>query len=242
MKDKLLVCLGRGMQMENEGGKWVLTDDLEMVAENSGHLAVRVLPVDDTSDRCMIGGGELNMLAAIELYRRGPEAYSSAVFAYGERSLYLINAGGPSESEVMSGMFGKHLANFGLPPVQISVWAAERKRQDDKPSNTGTELENAFVLAEYLGIEELDMVTVSVHWPRTMMFSQLLHEQPQFQHLKLNYYRSEQVLVEADPVVYGPRWEILRNSTAFKQNFDREALGIYRRLANFYHDEKPLIT
>ncbi len=79
----MVAILGRGIQRLFENGPWALTEDLEVCDERSAHLPVRT-PVNDESDFCMVGGGEMNLEAGIHLvHRYRPE---TVVCAYGGRS------------------------------------------------------------------------------------------------------------------------------------------------------------
>ncbi len=71
----MVAILGRGIQRLKESDpndevlSYVLTEDLELCDKDSAHLPVRV-PADDASPYCMVGGGEMNLGAGIELLHR----------------------------------------------------------------------------------------------------------------------------------------------------------------------------
>src|SRR5271157_1264609 len=132
----ILAILGRGIQRHHKNGSWVLTEDLELCDEKSAHLAVRK-PADDENPFCMVGGGELNLLAGIALYNQ--EGANIVVCAYGDRSEYLKSIDAPSESMVMSGYF-LHACRT----ANIRVWKKEMSMPG--PSNTNRELKNIFEL------------------------------------------------------------------------------------------------
>lgn len=95
--------------MATPGGRWGLTGDTEVCERtpNGGlaHFAVRV-PENDDHEDSIVGGGELNLLAGLELEkkfrREGRFDPQLALHAYGLRSSYLKSIGAPSESRVMS--------------------------------------------------------------------------------------------------------------------------------------------
>jgi hypothetical protein len=181
----------------------------------------------------MVGGGDLNFLAGCALY--GSLRPNLVVCAYGDRAKYLKVANAPSESEVMSDLFKTQFneANF-------EVWPSTRSVPG--PSNTNSELQNIFELAMHKNERHVGIVTIDLHMPRTMVLAQRHLTKPEFRNLRVDYFVSEQVLVEKDPKQFGPRRENLRNSQSFKRNWEREQLGIFRVLTNAYGDEKPLVA
>ncbi len=82
----LIAILGRGIQRVGSGGSWEVTEDLEVCAPDRTHLPDRV-PADDQNPCCLVGGGELNLLAGLELHRRIGAIV--AVCAYSHRAPYL---------------------------------------------------------------------------------------------------------------------------------------------------------
>ncbi len=60
--------------------------------------------------------------------------------------------------------------------------------------------------------------------------------------MNVEFFVSEQALVEADPKAYGPRREALRKSRAFARTWEREAEEIFKILTNAYKDEKPPVA
>jgi hypothetical protein len=233
----LLAVLGRGVQKLHEEGPWVLTEDLEMWSEESQHLAVRV-PADDLNPFCMVGGGELNPLAGVELFRRhGAEA---VVCAYGDRTKYLKEIDGPSESMVMGEKFQEM-----CPDAHLKTWTKDMSRPG--PSNTNAELYNIFQLATMLELfrgksHRIGIVTIDLHMPRTLVMAQR-HLASTFTDLApVDFFVSEQVLVEADQAQYSLRREALRDSAAFKRNWEQEKIGIFKTLTNAYGDEKPTLV
>ena len=113
----LLAILGRGIQRVN--GKWELTEDLEVCAPTGAPL-VDHQPVDDKNPHCLVGGGELNLLAGVELHRR--HCAQIIVCAYGNKSPYLLETDAPSESEIMPQELHRLISLNSLPMPTIMVW------------------------------------------------------------------------------------------------------------------------
>ncbi len=239
----LLAILGRGIQLRGIGEPWVLTEDLEVCDGNSAHLPVRV-PADDENPFCMIGGGEINLLAGIALMRKHQPKVM--VCAYGDRSTYLKSVDGPSESEVMSGAFrfaiNGELQSLNPDSLEIVVWPASRSLPG--PSNTNRELQNVFELAVERGFTSVGIVTVSVHLPRALLQAQRHLMKPEFRSLEngVQVFTSEEVLLEANSKYYGPRLNRMFASQAYQRNWLRELEGIRKILAGTYKDEKPRVV
>jgi len=251
MAADLLAILGRGIQKlkadaPNEDiSSWVLTEDLEVCDERSAHLPVRV-PVDDSSPHCMVGGGDLNLTAGLELIvDLRPRI---VVCAYGDRSDYLKSINGPTESEVMSSELGRrlvaspHLASslpYKMKPG-IVVWP--RSRSITGPSNTGQEIRNIFDLALDEEMNDVALVTVGVHAPRTWTYvGKNQSRDTKYQSLSVRLFDSEEVLLKADYEKYAPRVDALRKSQSFARNWEREAIGISKIVRDVYGDAKPKV-
>jgi len=224
----VLGILGRGIQKVAGNESWTPTEDLEVCATNGTHLTVRV-PADDENPHCMVGGGELNFLAGMELYRRHNP--SIVVCAYGHRAEYLSAINAPSESNIMGNMFQK---NF--PKATIEVWPENRPMT--KMPNTNLELRNIFELAKQQDIKRVDIVTIDLHMPRVLIMGQRHLSGPDFIGLNVKYHVSEQILKELDPTVYGPRREALRTSKSFQRTWGLEQSGISKILKDAYEDER----
>jgi len=229
--NSLLAILGRGIQRLPDGS-WTVTEDLEICAENSAHLTDRV-PADDENPHCLIGGGELNLLAGIQLHKRG--FGDIVVCAYGDRSDYLKSIDAPSESMIVSDLFLKYCPN-----ALIRVWTKEMSMPG--PSNTNRELQNIFELAVKEKIDAVAIVTIDLHMPRTLVMAQRHLAKHKFRRLDARFFVSEQVLAEADPKTYGQRRETLRRSKAMARNWAREQLGIFKVITDAYGDEKPKVA
>ncbi len=226
---ELLGILGRGIQRLTPNGPWVLTENLEVCDEKGAHLPVRA-PADDSNPRCLIGGGELNLLAGLELCKDYRKKLQVVVCAYGQRSPYLQSINAPSESEVMSEWLTIQL--IGKDKPEILVWL--RDRVVDGPSNTNRELQNILELAVERGFTKVGVVTVAVHYARALLMAQRHLVKPEFSHLELQFFASEDVVLKADPKAYRPRIVAMHRSDAFMRNFSREINGINCLLAGRY--------
>lgn len=242
---EILGILGRGIQRLTEDGPWVLTEDLEVCDKRAAHLPVRV-PADDESDFCMIGGGEMNLRASIELIREYHPRV--VVCAYGGRPAYLESIDAPSESEVMSYKLTSRIQfdlNISSWRPEVVVW--ERTRQLSVPSSTRQELLNIFDLALERGLTRIALVTIGVHVPRTATYVvKHLSVHKKYRALSPIVLESEEVLLAADHEKYGPRVRMIRNSRAFARSWggkDREADGISKIVRDVYDDAvKPPVA
>ncbi len=243
----LLAILGRGIQRVDPSSdpkdmrSWVLTEDLEVCDKDSAHLPVLV-PVDDESPFCMVGGGEMNIEAGYNLIMRFKPRI--VVCAYGHRSDYLRSIGAPSESEVMS----RALVHDGQVLHGISPWHIpevvgwQRDRTIPGPSNTGRELKNVLELAIERSLIDVTVVTVGVHMPRTATYvAKHLSVEERYRQLCVTILESEEILLR-ESEKYRPRVEALRKSKAFARNWSREADGIQKIVCDAYGDAKPKVV
>lgn len=237
----IVAILGRGIQRAFKGGPWVLTEDLELCDKDSAHLPVHA-EADDDSPFCMIGGGEMNLLAGFYLACKFKPAVM--VCAHGGRSKYLESIGAPSESEVMTGYLGTLLSTVKHDPIgefEIVIWP--RERQLPVPANTRQELLNIFDLALDRGLSRIAIVTVGVHVPRTATYiAKHLSVYPQYRELNPVLLESEEVLLDTDREKYAARVETMRASKAFARNWAREADGIQKIVRDVYGDAKPKVV
>lgn len=245
----MIAILGRGIQRLNENApledidSWVLTEDFEVCDVNSAHLPVRDTPADDNDPLCMIGGGEMNLAAGIQLMRIYQPSLKLAVCAYGGRSKYLEAVGGPTESEVMSDRLVKTIGNDFFPPGSPGVVVWERRHQLPVPANTRQELLNIFDLAVRSGLKTIAIVTVGVHVPRTAAYvAKHLSVIPSFRGLAPIVLESEEILLAADYKKYAERVDEMRGSESFQRNWKNEAIGIQKLVRDVYGDTKPLVA
>lgn len=245
-----VAILGRGIQRLNAKSpvgyinSWALTEDLELCDETSAHLPVRE-PADDGNPFCMIGGGDMNFDAGLELvYRYKPKV---VVCAYGGRSGYLESVNGPSESEVMSNRLMIQIENNhsvqawqpGFP--EVVIW--KRDRQLPFQSNTRQELLNIFDLALERNLSRIALVTVGVHVPRTNAYiAKHFSVFEKYRDLSPVLFESEEILLSKDREKNTVRVEAMRRSESFKRNWAREADGIQKIVRDQYGDAKPKVV
>ncbi len=223
---ELLAVLGRGLKEQN--GKWFLTRDLERGNEQGMYCADNT-PIDDTDPHCLIGGGELNLFAGHKLCRQYAETLKLMVCAYGARAPYLISADGPSESEIMTRRL------FELNPLgplpEVAIWPHDRLA--DGRSNTDRELFNIFELAVERGYKSVGIVTISIHYARSLLMAQRHLQNQKLSHLILQFFVSEDVLLR-----YDKKWEErvrkMNGSKAFIRSLFLEQRGINALLAGTY--------
>lgn len=225
---ELLAILGRGIR-QKESGSWTPTRDLEMYDENFAPI-VKLLPADDADPNCLIGGGELNLLAGRELCRQHTQTLEMIVCAYGARSPYLVSTNGPSESEVMSEQLKRLVSNAASP--EIVIWRCRRIAEGN--SNTNREIQNVFELAAERGLKDVGIVTVAVHYARSLLMAQRHLINPSFAHLKIQFFVSEDILLRLDPARFGERIRKMHGSQAFMRTLFFEQRGINCLLAGNY--------
>jgi hypothetical protein len=220
----LLAVLGRGIQ-QNELGDWVLTELFEICDKVGAHLPVQ-LPENDANPQSCIGGGKLNLLAGVQLWKYFHPALT--VLAYGARTKYLHEVCGPSESEVMSEEFYVS----ARPADASAVDVFDEARWKKTAAGTFEELDNIFTLAVRRGIKNVAIVTVAVHVPRTALMVSVQLSKPEFAGWILpQIYASELVLEVALPEEHGGLFEKSVSSRSFQRTLEREIGlgGIYPR-------------
>lgn len=187
-------------------------------------------PVDENSENCLIGGGELNVLAGATLIRHDITLPTTVVCAYGGRSRYLTEIpGAPSEAEIMTFSLA---AYFPWKCPATIVWPRDHQATSGK-TNTDQELANIFKLAVARGYEHVGVVTVFVHYARTILMASRHLLKPAFAHLKLQCFVSEQILIEHTWGV-NERIRDMHASQAFTRTLFYEQRGINALLAGKY--------
>lgn len=224
---QLLATLGRGIQRPDDVSLWVLTEDLEVLADDGAHPIIR-RPIDDFNPNCVIGGGELNLLASLELCKKYLPRL--VVFAYAHRAKYLKKVDGPSESSVMYREFCRRCDSESLLKISVDVWPTKEDR--DGLSNSRTEVINIIELALQKGYSSVGIVSVMIQLPRARLFAERYLKEKGIQNKVLvEFFSSELVLVQSDPVTYGPRVLKMFSSQAFARNAIREGNGVNNLLA-----------
>lgn len=107
----VIAVLGRGIERVLIGRvnfRWRPTALVEKCKPSTGeHLGLKEIGFDINHPDCLIGGGNANVLAGLELFeKRGAHA---VLFAYGARSDYLRLIDAPSEGEIMMLEFVRRL-------------------------------------------------------------------------------------------------------------------------------------
>ena len=222
----VLAIFGRGVQQVRPRGSWEPTEDFETQIHNGtvpAHSAVR-LPIDQENPLCLVGGGELNILAGVELCRRFQPHV--VVAAFGNRSKYLRDVpNSPSESEVMSDRFLREIRAGEIHEPEVVVWP--RDRMADAPSNSRQEIINILELALEKRLFQVGIVTVTVHVPRTALFvSKVREENPHLRGVEVRLFGSETALVQANPIIWAPRVAAIYQSPAFPRTAAFEQRGI----------------
>lgn len=236
---EILAILGRGIQKLRESdpnseiSSWQLTEDLEVCTDLGAHLPVRV-PADDNNPNCLVGGAQMNLEAGKVLIQQ--HAPQIVVCAYGDRSKYLKDVGGPSESEVMSEVLYRSRMTT---KSKLAVW--QREHSTELASNTRQEILNIFDLAIERELTRIGFVTVGVHVPRTATFiAKHISTFPKYQHLSPVLFESEEVLLGSSDR-WKPRVDALRNSQAFSRNLANEFKGTLAALTGKYNAVKEQV-
>jgi hypothetical protein len=213
------------MMMNSPGGSWALTKDFDIWDITPGVLRPEVLPPKNDDDpNSVIGGGELNLAAAVALY----EYFNPylTVFAYGNRSPYLLQRNYPSESEIMTHLFqGIIRERLGVNP-RVDIFD-EAARQVEG-SGTFREVRNILELALTKNFDEVVLVTVLVHMTRVLGMVAKHLQTPGLGNLrgKIQPEVSECVLMRFEPAQYANRvWELV-SSKSYITNLRREAAAL----------------
>lgn len=227
---ELLAVLGRNMYLDGKTG-WHPSRDLAVWGVTNDYYGsvANQDAVDESSSDCFLGGGELNILAGVELYDQYRPRL--VVCAYGDRANYLKEAGGPTESEVDTAEF-QRLANEKLLTPEVKVWTDEMRAS---AFNTLQELLNIFDLAVLSGLTKIGLVTIVSHLPRTIFFANRhLASVEKYEALRVEYFAAELVLAAANPARYVQRVLGMFSSLAFTRSAGLEAKGVRDFLAGNY--------
>jgi len=214
-----------------------------MCGPRGEHLEVRA-PVDDISPLCLVGGGELVLGAGIEFYKTC--GANLLLCAYGQRSSYLQEVNGPSESEVMTTRFLSSLDQERMKKLKVDIWRRERTLGLGTPSNTLQELRNILELARRLGNPaglELSILTIAVHMPRVEILLGGLFREVGFGelHPKIRTVIAEHVLLRANSNFYAQRILEMWSSQAMARTAKRELQGTLTYLRGEYQSPKERV-
>ncbi|MBI4994667.1 hypothetical protein HZC21_03420 [Candidatus Peregrinibacteria bacterium] len=233
----ILAILGRGTYLvpQNDGTlRWKTTALLETCDSDGAHLPVRI-PVDDDDPRCLIGGGNANVISGVKLFKKhGPRI---VVFAYGTRSKYLRTINGPPEGAVMKDEFIKRLKDDGcIIPAEIELYGGvPDEKLPGLPSNTLRELQNILNLAIEREMEDIGIVTIGVHMKRVRVFIDTLFKEKKYSEypLVVKFFKSEEILLEQSSR-YARHVRNMISSQAFDRNMKREDRGVQAFLNGTY--------
>lgn len=193
MKNILLAVLGRGCMMQYAGGPWAATRDLDIW--KLGVMRPDVLTEQNDDDpNSVIGGGELQLAAASVLYAELDPTLT--VFAYGNRSPYLLEHGYPTESSVVSGLFRKIMLKETGKEPRVDIFNEEA--WNVKGSSSYQEVHNMLTLGKTMSVDEVIFLTVLVHMNRVLvMVAKHLRDNPDFAALrnKVRFEVTESVLL-----------------------------------------------
>ena len=158
---KILAVMGRGIQKVGDG--WVPSPDFEMYERivlpgrvEFRHPGKPGEAIDQTSDRCRLGGGELNVLAAAEIV----DSYGLCVLGFAHPAPYL-GKDGPSESHWMS-----IALKARAPDATVREWDGEG--DISRISNTEMEVNNILEFATQQSVERVVFLSLESHLPRVM--------------------------------------------------------------------------
>lgn len=238
----LLAILGRGIyQVRDKQGKlrWKTTALLERY-DSSGRHRVFKETIDDNDPLCLIGGGNANVTAGLELVKERPRVI---VLAYGTRASYLQEINAPSEGQVMLNEFQRRIGNlfgFGLTyNPQLYGGMPDESLPEGTVSNTLQELRNILDLALEANLKNVMIVTVRAHARRTKFFLHWLLENEYssaVQQLNCSVRVSENILVSRSRR-YLKVVEALEGTLAMERSMDQEDIGIHRLRSGFQSSE-----
>jgi hypothetical protein len=216
-----VICvLGRGIEQvrTNSGERWRPTRYIEAVDENGCHTGCRRREVNINDDYSLVAGANANVLALCQRWRECAlckHRPSVVVFAAGRPAYLSRTEPFLTEGLVLSEAFRRRTGARGC---EMLILAQNRNTRDDI-------LECARI-ADGRKLREIEVITVSVHLPRTAEFARLAHsEMPQ---ARFHLIASEDVLrrrylrFARFPVAL----EEAQKSRAYLRTEAREAAGI----------------
>jgi hypothetical protein len=225
----VIAVLGRGIERVPAGvgaRHWRPTSLVEKCkAGTFEHLGLRAQSADPNDPDCIIGGGNANVIAALQLFEtRGAKA---VLFAYGDRSKYLRESHGPLEGAVMKYEF---LRRLGKRAPEVLATVDLRGGLEQPPgiaSNTLRELENIFEFALANSFRRIAIIGIGVHVPRVNLFcdSVLAKGAERFGGLRVELLHSEALLLERSER-YREHVAAMRASAAYTRNAAMEERGI----------------
>ncbi|MBI1975147.1 MAG: hypothetical protein HYS57_02175 [Parcubacteria group bacterium] len=230
----VIAILGRGIEQVRYGSgvtRWRPTTFVEKCAPATGaHTGFRTICADQNDPDCLIGGGNANVIAGLELFRRyGAKA---VLFAYGAKSPYLKAFGAPSEGEVMLWEFMRRVRAAGVSLGNTKFFGG--LHSDDpryRPSNTFKEIENIMNFAVDSAFVRIAIVTVEVQLRRAQVFTEEILQSEAgsgvdgFWLVETVWFSSEEILCQRSPR-YRRVIEVVQGSSSRARTFMRELDGI----------------
>jgi hypothetical protein len=214
----LLAVLGRGIQYDPHSREdpegWIPSPDYETCTRSADgkpiHSAL-TLKEERGSSNWVVGGGQLNVDAAVAILRRTPMPCALG-FAHPADYLRKYDGAndGPSESEPMERALKRALRDsIVIPYSGIGIGA----------SNTRAEVENVMKLAKERRFEAVRFLTISPHVPRVSLYAQSAKL------VKFSIESAETVLLSLEPD-QAERIRTLQSSVAYRNTISDERFGI----------------
>ena len=216
-----IICvLGRGIErvQTSSGERWRPTRYIEAVDRDGHHTGYRVRSTSVTDDSSLIAGANANVLALCERWKECrllQRQLPLIIFAAG-RPPYLFQAEPLlTEGSVLSENFQRRTRTESC---EILILAQNRNTKDD--------IFECSRLAVERKLCDIEVITVSVHIPRTAELARLAQvEMPQ---LRFHLIASEAVLQRryARFARFRVVYEEIQRSRAYHRTAAREAAGI----------------
>ena len=169
VRPDVICVLGRGIERvrTNSGARWRPTRYIEAVDENGRHTGDRRREADMNDDHSLIAGANANLLALCQRWRECitlNHSPSMILFAAGRPDYLAGTEPFLTEGLILSEVFQRRTGAKGC---ETLILARNRNTRDD--------IFECARLAVERGLSEIEVITVSVHLPRTAEFARLAH-------------------------------------------------------------------
>lgn len=223
----VIAVLGRGIERVPAGTgarQWRPTSLIEKCKPGTfEHLGFRQGAVDPSDPDCIIGGGNANVIAALQLFEtRGAKAI---LFAYGDRSNYLRELHGPLEGAVMKYEFLRRLGKRAPEVLKTVDIRGGLELPPGAPSRTLEELANIFDFALARDMKTVAIIGIGIHVPRVMVFAESVLKNPLYAGLEIAFLTAEELLLERD-CRFARYIAATASSEAYRRNAAMEERGI----------------
>ncbi|MBI2449861.1 YdcF family protein [Candidatus Pacearchaeota archaeon] len=236
-----IVIFGRGIEKitlydntKNPKERWAPTRLIEQADTNGKHAGKRHIDINPDDASAFFAGSNANVLAAYYLFKKYKQQGNQPeviIFAAG-RPDYLIPYPEVTEGEILARKFLKKLGYSADAKFQnIDGYQSAKTNNleiiiEDKNKKTRDDIINTLELAHKREIEDLAIITVKIHIPRSyLMLQTIISRHSEFDSLNIRFFSSDEILSGINSL-FRQCFERAYNSVYYQRTSAKEINGI----------------